>query len=231
MKQGFLKKLGINNKKDLVLLGVFYAVCWFFILIGNVFGDGIIGRIPAPLVYITAAFPFVFFAFMLFFWGLNSFFSFLFRKMSFPAFVTISFAAWLALTYAGAHTAIWLKNMEYHYIISILPVIFTLIIEIWATVQITIYYMFDKPISILYLKVHIPLVIFLVICPYILYKQFQINIISIVFSIIFSMLYPVNNWYLFTVLLYAQLFFYGTYSLVFVLVRGIIRNWKWYYGK
>ena len=108
---GFFEKLGIKGGKSLVLLGVLYAACWFIIIIGNVFADGvIIGGIPAPLVYATAAFPFVFFSLAFLVLGLNSFFSLMFRKLSFPLFALFCLALWLVWTYGNTLVALYLTT-------------------------------------------------------------------------------------------------------------------------
>ena len=152
---GIFEKLGIKGRRSLVLLGVLYAICWLIIIICNVFGDGvIIGRIPTTLVYVTAALPFVFFALLLLAWGLNYFFSLMFRKLSFPLFVLFCLVLWLVWTYGNTLACLYLTSSLWNGWGRMIPIILMLMTAGYAGVNVRIYYMFEKGMGFRYYLLH-----------------------------------------------------------------------------
>ena len=152
---GFFEKLGIKGRRSLILLGILYAVCWLIIIPCNVFGDGVvISRIPTPLIYVTAAFPFLFFALLLLTWGINSFFSLMFRKLSFPLFVLFCLALWLLWTYGNTLACLYLTSGLWNGWGRMIPITFMLITAGYAGYHVRIHYMFEKGMGFRYYLLH-----------------------------------------------------------------------------
>ena len=142
---GFFEKLGIKDIRSLVLLGILYAFCWLIIIICNFFGDEVVNvRIPTPFVYATAAFPVVFFAFCILFWGLNSFFPLMFRRLSFPLFTILCIVLWLLWTYGNTLACLYLTTGLWNGWGRMIPIALMLIIAGYAGVHVRVYYMFEK---------------------------------------------------------------------------------------
>jgi len=205
---GFFEKLGIKGRRSLVLLGVLYAVCWLIIIICNVFGDGvIIGRIPTPLIYLTAAFPFVFFPFLILIWGLNSFFSLMFRKLSFPLFVLFCIALWLVWTYGNTLACLYLVSGLWNGWGRMIPITLMLMTAGYAGVHVRIYYKFEKGWNFRYFILHLSLLA-LSVAGFSLYEYYNY---SSLFETLFRPGSVAEAFYIFAD---AQLFIYGYVTII-----------------
>ena len=151
----FFEKLGVKGRKSIALLGVFYAVCWLILIICHIFGDDvIINRIPAPLIHVTTAFPFIFLAFLLLAWGLNSFFSLMFRKLSFPLFVLFCLVLWLVWAFGNTVVCLYFASALWSGWGRMIPIALLLMTAVYAGVHVRIYYMFGKGRGFRYYLLH-----------------------------------------------------------------------------
>ena len=205
----FFEKMGVPlNRGNLFVLVGGYLFCWLIIIFDRFFlyfidNQSIGNNIPDWVVYILIVFPFAFFAFLLFFWGLNSFFSFLFHKMSFGAFVSFCVVLWLVWTYVNTLASIWLKNsLLLNGWGFIIPIVFVCIIAAYAGVQIRRYFRYEidirgKALSY-YFLIHYSL--FVLSFFYFIFSKSFVNILSLIGK----------EGELFIILLFLQTFVYST---------------------
>ena len=217
----FFKKIGFPlTKRNVLMFGGLYLFGCLMVAVNLASGSLADDPDLRVIAYLFLAVPLILLVFGVLIAGLNDLFDMLFRKMPFAAFVPLCLALWLALNYAGAAVAAGLRSEASSFWVIMIPVVLAYIIGGWAMTKIIMYYSFDKPVGSRYLLVHVPLILLIVICPYVLDRYFHIDIVNAIASM-FSLS---GVWMFFVVLVYVQLFLYGLVSLFGVLFAAILRT-------